>query len=109
MWFISFCLVDEEDDSDMNCLDDSILQKLSIMMNGLVNVGLVDCNSDKDLCRQLKPQSPNLLFTNLKQIGEQQDETFVVGELNHKDIASALLRHLSDLPLFSSETFQVLL
>jgi hypothetical protein len=106
MWFISFCMTNDEDD-DLNCLDEAILQKLSIMMNGLVNIGLINCNYDRDLCDKLKPPSANLLFRNLKKIDDKQDEIIEITELNHKDIASTMLRYMTDLPLLDAIAFDV--
>jgi hypothetical protein len=106
-WFISYCLpTDENDDfeAENNCLDDLVLKKLSIMLNGLVKIGTVNCNYEKNLCKRLKPTCPNVFY---KELNEETIEFLKIESSSYKDIAQRLLSFLPDVNLLDINKFEV--
>jgi hypothetical protein len=106
-WFISYCLpAENDDDEDNNCLDEMILKKLSIMLNGLINVGTINCNYEKNLCSQiLKPPSSNVFYKELPK-KETKSEHVVIESTLYKEIAQKLMTFLPDVNLLNGEDFE---
>lgn len=116
-WFISYCLntndydYGDENVDEYNCLDDLILKKLAIILNGLVNIGRINCNYEQSLCTKLKPKSPNVFYMNnlsekLNEIKTDIEQIKIDSNV-YKTIASKLLQYVPDVQLLSEEMFQV--
>ena len=132
-WLIMYCFKSSSDDSDdhdelnyeLNCLDDSVQQKLSIMLNKLVYVGSLTCTSKNDnnkLCSILKPKksSPIVFYYDLqssndlqsKDVNElygltQKSENIITSD--YKQIAKLVLSYLPDIPQLDEEKFKTIL
>ena len=111
-WFISYCLPEADENDNGNCLDELVLKKLSIMMNGLVNVATINCNYEKNLCAWLKPSSPNLFYkelpTKMNQKIDNIEQTKIESS-SYKEIAQKLLSFLPDVNLLNGEKLEVYL
>ena len=57
-WLLDFC----DGDSDNGCLSTLGRRRVAAMLNGLVNVGTVDCAHEHALCEQLQTHSGVLYF-----------------------------------------------
>ena len=108
-WFISYCLPAENDEED-NCLDEAVLKKLSIMLNGLINVGTVNCNYETSLCSLLKPPSSNVFYKELpKKLNKEMMmgiEHIKIESTLYKEIAQKLMAFLPDVNLLNGENFE---
>ncbi len=129
-WLISYCLpsqgIDEESDDhghelnyELNCLDESVLQKLAIMLHRLVRVGFVNCNrkeAREKLCPLLKPKvsNPIVFYSNtIPNISkESTDESYKSIEIvtsNHKLIVDAILSYLPESREINEEKLNLVL
>jgi DnaJ family protein C protein 10 len=110
-WFISFCLLpsSESESADETCLEDNALKKISVMIDGHVNVGSVNCKLSQSVCDRLKPTSSNMYYQNLKALDDVQEEAVEIQGLNYKDVASVLMTFLPDLKMLESEAFEQIL
>ena len=100
-WFISFCGLNED---DQECLDELVLKKLSIMMNGIVKVASLNCHLSPDRCSKLKPLSSNVFYPSGI---EDTSAQITIDNLAYKEIAQVLLKHLPEVNILNEETFQV--
>ena len=110
-WFVSYCLPDDDGErGDENCLDELVLRKLSIMLNGLVNVGTINCNYEKNLCSLLKPPSSNIFYRQLPKVMNKESmsqvEHIKIESNSYKEIAQKLLAHLPDVNLLNGANFE---
>jgi DnaJ homolog subfamily C member 10 len=113
-WLISFCLKssDEEEAVDLNyelnCLDDSIKKKLSIMLNKLVNVASIDCDSVNDVkCKHLNPSrsNPIAFYLNI----EENTNIKYITTTDYKQINQMVLTYLPDIEFLDEKRFSSIL
>lgn len=115
-WLITYCLALKDDDEvhsedeeeeeanyELNCLDDLVKLKIAISLDGLVNVGSIDCDektTDKEICEKLRPSklSPILYYPSLP--GLDEDNAEVEGKpittSDYKEISQIILKSLPD-------------
>lgn len=116
-WLISFCLNSNDNDDlnyELNCLDDTIKRKIAIMLNGLVNVASVECNSDlNQICSKLKPirSNPIALYSHLPRLDTDKEEVVVnlITSTDYKQIAQQVMSYLPDLTLLDQDSFKVII
>ena len=132
-WLITYCFKSSSDDGDdgeelnyeLNCMDDSVQQKLSIMLYNLVRVGSLTCNNKNDnnkLCSILKPKksSPIVFYYELptKQDFETKNDnelkTFsskseIISSSDYKQIAKSVLSYLPDIEQLDEVKFNKIL
>ncbi len=129
-WLISFCISTHEENEDedvselnyeLNCLDDMIKLKLSIILDGLVNVASVECsnkNQKENLCKLLKVprSSPLMFYDNLAVIqsqqeheSEQQIKSEKILTSDYKQIVKLIYSYLPELNALSEENFNQIL
>ena len=122
-WLISYCLSSSYDETDetelnyeLNCMDDSTKQKLSIMLNDLVKFGSIECNSEitnKEICAKLKPSraSPLVYYPTLPNIFEPNFElTSFLPILisDYKEIVQIVLSILPEIKELDENQFKVI-
>lgn len=104
-WFIYFCTNIKE------CWDMEDVKKISIMLDGLVTVGYVDCTKGKELCDLLGHKSEDsdswLWFKGLKETGDSESKSVIEGE-GRKEVFNKLLMKLPDPETLSSEKYNKL-
>lgn len=137
-WLISYCLSSDSNEAaetsenelnyELNCLDESIQHKLSIMLNGLAKVATIDCTRKETrdrICNKIKPSrsAPLVFYAQLpnitKQIsaaGEQASSTSdavkpgtEIHTTDYKQIAQYILSLMPDIQVLDHDSFQVCL
>ena len=123
-WLISFCLSSQEEASDdtselnyeLNCLEQSVVLKLAIILKGLVNVGTIDCNNPttwESICVLLKPKraTPLQYFARLPDINQPEIElsSETIQTSDYKQIARIVLTYLPEINLLDGNTFDKIL
>ena len=132
-WLISYCLSSDGNDAtetsenelnyELNCLEESVQQKLSIMLNGLAKVGSVDCTRKETrdrICKKIKPSrsAPLVYYAQLPNITKQISGTAAGEQAPHavgteihttdyKQIAQYILSLMPDIQVLNHESFQV--
>lgn len=123
-WLISYCLSSNDDDDnindvelnyELNCLEEIVNQKISITLDGLVNIGSIDCTkeSSKEICSKLKPQrdNPILYYSQLPSLDENNDDLKVtpIQSSDYKEISKKILEDLPSESELSEEKFNDIL
>ena len=111
-WLITFCLSsnNNEDDIDdekelnyeLNCLENITNLKLAIALDGLVNVGSIDCTKESahEICSKLKPprDSPILYYSQLPELDSKNTEDLKIMPIQTSDYKEISRIILEDLP-----------
>lgn len=125
-WLISYCLptggqdTDNEDiNYELNCLEESVLRKLAIMLHRLVRVASINCNKKtarENLCPRLKPNlaTPVLFYSKgLPNISLSADDpsftNIPITTSNYKLIVEAVLSYLPDIRELDESEFETVL
>jgi DnaJ homolog subfamily C member 10 len=115
-WLINYCLTsDENNDKDsinyeLNCLDDIILHKLAIMMNGFVQVGRLNCNEEPKACSKLNPPKHNpLVYSKTLQDQSDDQNRVLISTSDYKMIFRVLLNLMPDIETIDLDSFNEVL
>jgi len=118
-WLISFCLGSNSDDNEelnyeLNCLEESIKKKLAVMLNGLVQFGSIECQSNNEInekiCKKLKPSrlSPIAFYSRLPNLDKDDEiDVKLFTSTDYKQINQQVLSYLPDLTLLDEIAFKV--
>ncbi|TRY99865.1 hypothetical protein DNTS_016961 [Danionella cerebrum] len=99
-WLITFCA----DTGD--CLESQTRLKLAGMLDGLVNVGWMDCTKQADLCESFEIMtSTTALFPPGSSL-TQKGSVLFIQSLETKEIYAKVLQHLPDLEILSKNSFE---
>ncbi|RXN11052.1 dnaJ -like protein [Labeo rohita] len=100
-WLITFCA----DTGD--CLEPQTRRKLAGMLDGLVNVGWMDCSKQADLCDSFEiTTSTTALFPPGSSLAQKGSVLFILS-LDTKEIYAQVLQHLPDLEILTKSSFEV--
>lgn len=101
-WLITFCA----DTGD--CLSSQTRLKLAGLLEGLANVGWMDCTTQGNLCDNLEiPSSTTAYFPPGQDIRNKNKEgVLFVNTLEAKEIYTEVMQHLPDLEIISADLFQ---
>ncbi|CAI5438897.1 unnamed protein product [Caenorhabditis angaria] len=100
-WIIDFCGGD-----NYECLSSTTRRKLSAMLDGLCNVGTIDCNNEEKLCSKFKQSSGVVYFPERSITPEKQIN---IESMDAQEIAQNVINNLDELPEIDDEDFQHLL
>ncbi|XP_016407028.1 dnaJ homolog subfamily C member 10-like [Sinocyclocheilus rhinocerous] len=99
-WLISFCA----DTGD--CLEPQTRLKLAGMLDGLVNVGWMDCSKQADQCDSFEiTTSTTVLFPPGSSLAQKGSVMFIQS-LDTKEIYAQVLQHLPDLEILTKSSFE---
>ncbi|XP_067266519.1 dnaJ homolog subfamily C member 10 [Chanodichthys erythropterus] len=99
-WLISFCA----DTGD--CLEPQTRRKLAGMLDGLVNVGWIDCSKQADLCESFEiTTSTTALFPPGSSLAQKGSVLFIQS-LDTREIYAQVLQHLPDLEILTKSSFE---
>ncbi|CAL8265784.1 unnamed protein product [Lota lota] len=99
-WLITFC------SETGDCLESQTRQKLAGMLDGLVKVGWMDCNSKAALCESFQVTSGATAYFPPGSSLQQQGSVLWLQTLDSREIYNQVINHLPDLPLLTKDTFQ---
>ncbi|KAJ8253137.1 hypothetical protein GJAV_G00209540 [Gymnothorax javanicus] len=99
-WLISFCA----DTGD--CLAQQTRQKLAGMLDGLVNVGWMDCSMQPALCESFEVTSSQTMYFPPGSTLQDRESVLFLQSLDAREIYSQVLQRLPDLETLTSETFE---
>ncbi|XP_063070511.1 dnaJ homolog subfamily C member 10 [Engraulis encrasicolus] len=99
-WLITFCA----DTGD--CLESQTRQKLAGMLDGLVNVGWMDCSTQRELCESFDVSTSTTAFFPPGSMLKEKDSVLYLESLDAREIYSEVLKHLPDLETLSKESFE---
>ncbi|XP_051565165.1 dnaJ homolog subfamily C member 10-like isoform X1 [Myxocyprinus asiaticus] len=99
-WLITFCA----DTGD--CLEAQTRRKLAGMLDGLVNVGWMDCSKQADLCDSFEiTTSTTALFPPGSSLAQKGSVLFIQS-LDTKEIYAQVLKYLPDLEILTKDSFE---
>ncbi|XP_051566064.1 dnaJ homolog subfamily C member 10-like isoform X2 [Myxocyprinus asiaticus] len=99
-WLITFCA----DTGD--CLEAQTRRKLAGMLDGLVNVGWMDCSKQADLCDSFEiTTSTTGLFPPGSSLAQKGSVLFIQS-LDTKEIYAQVLKYLPDLEILTKDSFE---
>lgn len=99
-WLINFCT----DSGD--CLEPQTRRKLAGMLDGLVNVGWMDCSKQADLCDSFEiTTSTTAVFPPGSSLAQKGSVLFIQS-LDTKEIYAQVLQHLPDLEILTKSSFE---
>uniref|UniRef100_A0AAY4ERN4 DnaJ homolog subfamily C member 10 n=1 Tax=Denticeps clupeoides TaxID=299321 RepID=A0AAY4ERN4_9TELE len=98
-WLITFCA----DSGD--CLEAQTRQKLSGMLDGLVNVGWTDCSTQAELCENFDVTSSTTAFFPPGSTLQQKGSVLYLKSLDAREIYAEVLKHLPDLESLTKDSF----
>ncbi|XP_069465703.1 dnaJ homolog subfamily C member 10 [Ambystoma mexicanum] len=100
-WLITFCA------ETGDCLSAQTRLKLSGMLEGLVNVGWMDCTTQGNLCDNLEISSSATAYfppgEDLR--STKKDSVLFLSTLEAKEIYSEVMQYLPDLEIISADSF----
>uniref|UniRef100_A0A8C8DF19 DnaJ homolog subfamily C member 10 n=1 Tax=Oncorhynchus tshawytscha TaxID=74940 RepID=A0A8C8DF19_ONCTS len=99
-WLITFCA----DSGD--CLESQTRQKLAGMLEGLVNVGWMDCSTQAELCDSFEVTTSTTAFFPPGSSLKNKGSVLVRESLDTREIYGEVMQHLPDLEALTKETFQ---
>ncbi|KAG7466845.1 hypothetical protein MATL_G00146620 [Megalops atlanticus] len=99
-WLITFCA----DTGD--CLATQTRQKLAGMLEGLVNVGWMDCTRQADLCESFDVTSSSTAYFPPSSTLREQGSVLFLQSLDAREIYNEVLQHLPELETLTMETFK---
>ncbi|VDO71546.1 unnamed protein product [Heligmosomoides polygyrus] len=101
-WIVDFCDVTD------SCLSSANRRKLAAMLDGLVNVGSVDCTSrgDSDLCEKLDVTS-GVRYYPARQVDKEHEKALT--SLDPKELLEEALSYVDDLEQIQEEQIYELL
>uniref|UniRef100_A0A8C7IX29 DnaJ homolog subfamily C member 10 n=1 Tax=Oncorhynchus kisutch TaxID=8019 RepID=A0A8C7IX29_ONCKI len=100
-WLITFCA----DSGD--CLESQTRQKLAGMLEGLVNVGWMDCSTQAELCDSFEVTTSTTAFFPPGSSLKNKGSVLFLQSLDTREIYGEVMQHLPDLEALTKETFQV--
>lgn len=114
IWGGNFASMIDDDDNDLpwvltlcgsggDCLSDSSSQKLAAMLEDLVNVGMIDCHSDEDLCDKLGHEH-GTYFYQTKDM--QRGHGLEIPSLVVREVAMTILQQLPDVTVLDGPGFE---
>uniref|UniRef100_A0A8K9XZH2 DnaJ homolog subfamily C member 10 n=1 Tax=Oncorhynchus mykiss TaxID=8022 RepID=A0A8K9XZH2_ONCMY len=99
-WLITFCA----DSGD--CLESQTRQKLAGMLEGLVNVGWMDCSTQAELCDSFEVTTSTTAFFPPGSSLKNKGSVLFLQSLDTREIYGEVMQHLPDLEALTKETFQ---
>ncbi|KAL0963701.1 hypothetical protein UPYG_G00309760 [Umbra pygmaea] len=99
-WLITFCA----DSGD--CLESLTRQKLAGMLEGLVNVGWMDCTTQADLCDSFEVTTSTTAFFPPGSSLKNKDSVLFLRTLDTREIYGAVMQHLPELEPLTKDTFK---
>lgn len=99
-WLITFCA----DTGD--CLESQTRQKLAGMLEGLVNVGWMDCSTQSDLCESFEVTTSTTVFFPPGSMLKDKDRILYLESLDAREIYAQVLQRLPDLETLSKDSFE---
>uniref|UniRef100_A0A673X6V7 DnaJ homolog subfamily C member 10 n=1 Tax=Salmo trutta TaxID=8032 RepID=A0A673X6V7_SALTR len=99
-WLITFCA----DSGD--CLESQTRQKLAGMLEGLVNVGWMDCSTQAELCDSFEVTTSTTAFFPPGSSLKNKGSVLFLQSLDTREIYGEVMQHLPDLEPLTKETFQ---
>ncbi|XP_053733003.1 dnaJ homolog subfamily C member 10 [Synchiropus splendidus] len=99
-WLITFCA------ETGDCLERRNRQKLAGMLDGLVKVGWIDCQTQQQLCESFRVSTgATALFPPGSSL-DQQGSVLWLKSLDSREIYNQVIEHLPDLQLLNSDSFE---
>ncbi|KAL4635492.1 hypothetical protein GN956_G12886 [Arapaima gigas] len=98
-WLITFCT------NSGDCLESQTRQKLAGMLEGLVNIGWLDCSMQVELCQWLGVTSSFTIYYPPGSSLQQWDSMPLIKSLDVREIYSEVMQHLPDLETLTQDTF----
>ncbi|XP_064167232.1 dnaJ homolog subfamily C member 10 [Anguilla rostrata] len=99
-WIISFC------GESGDCLAPQTRQKLAGMLEGLVNVGWMDCSMHSGLCESFEVTASVTAFFPPGSTLKERESVLFLQSLDAREIYSQVLQRLPELETLTSETFE---
>uniref|UniRef100_A0A3P8ZUB1 DnaJ homolog subfamily C member 10 n=1 Tax=Esox lucius TaxID=8010 RepID=A0A3P8ZUB1_ESOLU len=100
-WLITFCA----DSGD--CLESQTRQKLAGMLEGMVNVGWMDCSTQAELCNSFEVTSSTTAFFPPGSSLKNQGSVLFLKTLDTREIYGAVMQHLPELEPLTKHSFKV--
>ncbi|XP_048835172.1 dnaJ homolog subfamily C member 10 isoform X2 [Brienomyrus brachyistius] len=98
-WLITFCA------ETGDCLSSTTRHKLAGMLQGLVNVGWMDCIKHADLCENFEVTFSSTAYFPPSSTMKQRDSMLFLRSLDVKEIYTEVMHLLPDLETLTVETF----
>lgn len=89
-------LIDFFNNDDENRLSDEKRKILASSLENLVNMAIIDCKIEENLCEQLGFQNKLVFFPHGQMLSKEKAESFVLNSLDNKEITKAVLSMLPD-------------
>ncbi|XP_046902760.1 dnaJ homolog subfamily C member 10 [Hypomesus transpacificus] len=100
-WLITFCA------ETGDCVGSQTRQKLAGMLEGLVNVGWMDCTTQAELCDSFEVTGSSTAFFPPGSTLKDRASVLFVQSLDARDIYSEVIQHLPDLETLTKDSFKV--
>ncbi|XP_018584339.1 dnaJ homolog subfamily C member 10 isoform X3 [Scleropages formosus] len=97
-WIITFCA------ETGDCLSSEARQKLAGMLDGLANVGWMDCSRQPDLCASFDVTSSTTAYFS-PSIQTEKQSTLFLQSLDTKEIYSEVLQRMPDVETLTKDIF----
>ncbi|CAB1347149.1 unnamed protein product [Coregonus sp. 'balchen'] len=110
-WLITFCAdsgvkIGSVFDLFIDCLESKTRQKLAGMLEGLVNVGWMDCSTQAELCDSFEVTTSTTAFFPPGSSLKNKGSVLFMQSLDTREIYGEVMQHLPDLEALTKETFQ---
>lgn len=99
-WLVTFCAETED------CLSSQTQLKLAGMLEGLVKVGWMDCNTQAQLCTELEITSSSTYYFPPGSTIKQKDKILFLHSLDAREIYIEVMQHLPDLEKLTEHSIQ---
>ncbi|XP_041700590.2 dnaJ homolog subfamily C member 10 isoform X2 [Coregonus clupeaformis] len=99
-WLITFC----SDSGD--CLESQTRHKLAGMLEGLVNVGWMDCSTQAELCDSFEVTTSTTAFFPPGSSLKSKGSVLFLQSLDTREIYGEVMQHLPDLEALTKDTFK---
>lgn len=100
-WLINIC------SKDRDCLTSQTLLRISGMLEGLVNVGWIDCATQENICESFDNKASVALYLPPGVISDnKEDQSIVIDSLDAKEIYLEVMQNLPDFDLLSANTIE---
>lgn len=99
-WLITFCA------ETGDCLESQTRQKLAGMLEGLVHVGWMDCQTQAELCESFEMTSSSTAFFPPGSTLKDKGSVLFLQSLDAREIYNEVIQHLPDLEALTKDSFQ---
>lgn len=99
-WLITFCA------ETGDCLESQTRQKLAGMLEGLVNVGWMDCQTQAELCESFEMTSSSTAFFPPGSTLKDKGSVLFLQSLDAREIYNEVIQHLPDLEALTKDSFK---